>query len=62
MSDDEINMQIRKFLKRVGVESHEAIAKAVDAADGKPVRIRMALTIGTGSEPEKNFEATIGVN
>lgn len=47
MTDDAVNMSMRKFLKQVGVTSQQEIEAAVRAAGGlsKPVRARMVLTI-----------------
>lgn len=49
MSDDGFNMSLRKYLKRVGVTSQQAIEEATRAAreGGKsaPVDARMVLTI-----------------
>jgi ribosomal protein L1 len=32
MNDEELNMQIRRFLKKVGIQSQREIEKAVNAA------------------------------
>lgn len=60
MSDDGNDMQIRKFLKRVGVESHEAIAAALAADAGAAVDFKIVLHIGGAAEPAKTFETSIG--
>jgi|GEM_PF-6574484 len=60
MSDDDRDMQIRKFLKRVGVESHEAIAAALAQSAGGSLSVRMVLSIGDGDDPAKTFEASLG--
>jgi hypothetical protein len=46
MDEDRFNMELRKFLKQVGVTSQreiEAVARA-GAGPGKVLRLRMALT------------------
>lgn len=58
MGDDAGDMQIRKFLKRVGVESHEAIASALAGSRG-PCTVKVVLEIGDGGEPAKIFEASM---
>ena len=49
MSDDGFNMSLRKYLKRVGVTSQQAIEEATrnarDAGKDGPVEARMVLTI-----------------
>ena len=49
MSDDGFNMSLRKYLKRVGVTSQQAIEdatrKAREAGKTGPVDARMVLTI-----------------
>lgn len=52
MNDDHLNMQIRKFLKKVGIQSQREIEDAVKRADerggldaGKPLAAKMRLTI-----------------
>ncbi len=46
MSDD-FNMSMRKFLKKVGVTSQQAIEEALRGAEtgGKPVKVRAVITI-----------------
>jgi hypothetical protein len=46
MDEDELNMQMRKFLKEVGVTSQREIEKAIAAAKktGGKVRLRTHLT------------------
>lgn len=58
MSSEEQTMQIRKFLKRVGVESHNAIEAALASNKG-PVSLRMELTIGGGETKTLSFDAKI---
>ncbi len=64
MTEEERTIQIRTFLKRVGVESHEAINAALDAASGSPsggtLGVRMVLTIDGNEANAKVFETTIG--
>ena len=63
MTDDERNMAIRKFLKRVGVETHEAINTALEAAEaagGDGLNVRMTLTLDGAEVPVKVFETNIG--
>lgn len=49
MNEEELNLSIRKFLKKTGINSQREIEKAMreaDAAgklDGKPVRVTMTL-------------------
>jgi len=57
MTVEERDMQIRKYLKRVGVESHEAVKAALDATHGGAVTIRMVLTID--GDDAKSFETEI---
>ncbi len=46
MSDDAVNMSMRKFLKQVGVTSQQEIEAALRANPGAaPVKVRMELTI-----------------
>jgi Family of unknown function (DUF6494) len=52
MDEDKFNMELRKFLKLVGVTSQREIEKAVRAAlaagrlkDGAPLAAKMRLTI-----------------
>jgi len=50
MSEDGFNMSLRKYLKRVGVTSQQAIEEATraareDGAGGGTVAARMVLTI-----------------
>lgn len=59
MSDDGSDMQIRKFLKRVGVESHEVIAAALAAAAGEAIPVKMALYTGGAEKPAKTFESSM---
>ena len=66
MTEEERTIQIRKFLKRVGVESHEAINAALDAASGSPsggtLGVRMALTLDGNEANARVFETTIGAS
>ena len=49
MNEEELNLSIRKFLKKTGINSQREIEKAMHKAeaagklDGKPVRVRMTL-------------------
>ena len=49
MDDEALNMSIRKFLKKVGINSQREIERALLQADqagrldGNPVRVRMTL-------------------
>ncbi len=64
MTVEDRNIQIRKFLKRVGVESHEAINAALDATSGSPsgntLTVRMVLSLDGDEANAKVFETTIG--
>jgi hypothetical protein len=46
MNEDKFNMELRKFLKEVGVTSQREIEKAVAAAKNTsgPVKVKMHLT------------------
>ncbi|HVL72569.1 MAG TPA: DUF6494 family protein [Beijerinckiaceae bacterium] len=46
MDEDRLNMEIRKFLKQVGVTSQRAIEAAVrdGKVEGPVLRVRMTLT------------------
>ena len=56
MNDEEMNLSIRKFLKKVGITSQREIEKAIDQAnsdgklDGNPIRVKMTLEIGLNDE------------
>ena len=49
MDEEALNMSIRKFLKKVGINSQREIERALIQAsqagslDGKPVQVRMTL-------------------
>lgn len=49
MNDEELNLSIRKFLKKTGINSQREIEKAINQAnargklDGSPVRVKMTL-------------------
>ena len=66
MTVEDRNTQIRKFLKRVGVESHEAIKAALDAVSDPPsggtLGVRMVLTLDGDETKAKKFETTIGAS
>jgi hypothetical protein len=49
MDEDHFNIELRKFLKRVGVTSQREIERAVREAGptDRPVRLRMVLTLRT---------------
>jgi hypothetical protein len=46
MDEDRFNIEVRKFLKQVGVTSQREIEKAVreSGASGRTIRVRMVLT------------------
>jgi hypothetical protein len=52
MNEDVVNMEIRKFLKKVGITSQREIEKALQAAgaagrlDSGPLKASMTLEIG----------------
>jgi hypothetical protein len=58
VSSDEQTMQIRKFLKRVGVESHTAIEAALASATS-PISLRMELVIEGAESTRLAFDAEI---
>ncbi|MDJ0778956.1 MAG: DUF6494 family protein [Gammaproteobacteria bacterium] len=49
MDEDTLNMSIRKFLKKVGINSQREIERAMNLAnaegrlDGNPVRVKITL-------------------
>ena len=49
MDEDVLNMSIRKFLKKVGINSQREIERAMERAsaegrlDGSPVRVKITL-------------------
>ncbi|EBA13959.1 DUF6494 family protein [Roseobacter sp. CCS2] len=47
MDDEDFNMSMRKFLKKVGITSQSAIEEAVRAAEssGKTYNVRAVITI-----------------
>ncbi len=57
MNDEDMNLSIRKFLKKVGITSQREIEKAIDRAnaagklDGNPVRVKMTLEFDLIDEP-----------
>ena len=57
MNDEEMNLSIRKFLKKVGINSQREIEKAIDQAnaagklDGNPLRVKMTLEFDLIDEP-----------
>jgi hypothetical protein len=61
MDEDRFNMELRKFLKQVGVTSQREIEKAArDAAGGaKALRLRMTLTSPDLPALDHVVEATI---
>jgi len=60
LTDDSLNMSMRKFLKQVGVTSQQAIETAVrDSGQTGPFKARMVLTID-GLDVEHVVEGTIG--
>ena len=58
MSSEDQTLQVRKFLKRVGVESHNAIDAALAASKG-PVSLRMELVIEGEESTRIAFDAKI---
>ena len=46
MDEDRFNIELRKFLKQVGVTSQREIEKAVreSGASGRTIRVKMVLT------------------
>lgn len=61
MSSEEQTLQIRKFLKRVGVESHNAIEAALATATA-PVSLRMELVIDGEESTRIDFDTKIDAN
>lgn len=59
MPSENQTMQIRKFLKRVGVESHAALDEAIAKAGSGQVRVEMTLKIEGGATAEQTFTAEI---
>ena len=59
MDEDKINMEIRKFLKQVGVTSQREIETLLRESDGKPVKVKIVLT-AEGTDLEHTVEQTIG--
>ena len=57
MNDEDLNLSIRKFLKKVGINSQREIEKAMDQAnsagklDGDPIGIKMTLEFDLIDEP-----------
>jgi len=57
VNDEDMNLSIRKFLKKVGITSQREIEKAIDRAnaagklDGNPVRVKMTLEFDLIDEP-----------
>ena len=52
MDEDKLNMQVRKFLKKVGIQSQREIERAVndlaergELPDGRPVRAVVTLSV-----------------
>jgi hypothetical protein len=67
MNEDVINMEIRKFLKKVGVSSQREIEKALQAASGsgqlsgsEPVAVSVTLEIPAAGLVHK-VEGTIAL-
>jgi hypothetical protein len=67
MNEDVINMEIRKFLKKVGVSSQREIEKALQAASGsgqlsgsEPVAVSVTLEIPVAGLVHK-VEGTIAL-
>lgn len=65
MSDDDFNMSMRKFLKRVGVTSQQEIERAVREHAARlgagPVRAKVVLTID-GLDMEHVVEGEIALS
>lgn len=61
MSSEEQTLRIRKFLKRVGIESHNAIEAALASATA-PVSLRMELVIDGEESSRIAFDAKIDAN
>ena len=62
MNEDNINMEIRKFLKKVGITSQRIIEKKINMANnngtiktGDEIELEMSLTI-------KNFNSTNSIS
>jgi hypothetical protein len=62
MDEDRVNMEIRKFLKEVGVTSQREIERVVreGQAPGGSLKLRMVLT-AEGTQLEHVIERTIQV-
>ena len=61
MNEEQLNMQIRRFLKKVGIQSQKEIERAIEKArddgtlkPGEVVKARMQLSI-----PEVSLDVTI---
>ena len=68
MNEDVFNMELRKFLKKVGVTSQREIEQAVreglesgDLSDDDVVKARMVLTL-EGMEGEQVIEGEISLS
>ncbi len=64
MDEDRFNMELRKFLKEVGVTSQrevERVARAT-AAPGRVLRLRMALTSPDAPGLDHVVEAAISLD
>lgn len=64
MDEDKLNMELRKFLKEVGVTSQreiERVAHAAASAGTKKIRLKMRLTAdGTDLDHVVEHELTLG--
>lgn len=58
MDEDKINMEIRKFLKQVGVTAQREIEAQLRKGDGKPLKLKMELT-AEGTDLHHTIEQTI---
>ena len=61
MNEEQLNMQIRRFLKKVGIQSQKEIERAIEKAwedgtlkPGEVVKARMQLSV-----PEVSLDVTI---
>lgn len=63
MDEDQFNMDVRKFLKEVGVTSQREIERVVreGRAPGGALKVRMVLT-AEGTDLEHVVERTIAVD
>jgi 16S rRNA U516 pseudouridylate synthase RsuA-like enzyme len=64
MDEDRFNMELRKFLKEVGVTSQREIERVAreGSVKGKVLRLRMALTSPDAPGLQHVVEAEIGLD